>query len=290
MRGSFWWKDILKLSEQFRSIAQCLSGMGDSVGLWEDKIEQHPFLDVYPNLYDYVVNKKMSVKAGLALSDPLQMFRLPMNRSAYNEYLVFKDDLEALRVDNDQTDVWVCNWNSGLYTSRKFYRNHFKEITPPSPFYWIWKAKCMPKIKFFAWLLLVDRLNTRDLLKRRHKHLEEGYHCVLCPDQVDETSMHLFFECSSSVVRWFVIGIQWDQQGSIFEMLQHQRVNFGGPYFMDLFMIAAWCIWKERNDFIFNHKAPMESWKQRFKSEVKLHLFRLPTSKRGVIMNWINNL
>jgi hypothetical protein len=46
---------------------------------------------------------------------------------------------------------------------------------------------------FFAWLLLVDRLNTRDMLRRRHKHLEEGYSCVLCSDQVDETSIHLFF-------------------------------------------------------------------------------------------------
>ena len=38
-KGSFWWKDILKLSVQFRSIAHCLSGMGDTIGLWEDNIQ-----------------------------------------------------------------------------------------------------------------------------------------------------------------------------------------------------------------------------------------------------------
>jgi hypothetical protein len=35
-RGSFWWKDILKLNIQYRGISQCLSGIGDTVGLWED--------------------------------------------------------------------------------------------------------------------------------------------------------------------------------------------------------------------------------------------------------------
>lgn len=32
-KGSFWWKDILKLSEQFQSIAYCLSAMSDTVSL-----------------------------------------------------------------------------------------------------------------------------------------------------------------------------------------------------------------------------------------------------------------
>jgi hypothetical protein len=106
--------------------------------------------------------------------------------------------------------------------------------------------------------------------------------------------LHLFLECSSSVARWFAIGLQWDQQSqqvSIFEMLQHQHANFGGPYFMDLFMIGAWCIRKERNDFIFNYKPPsLENWKQLFKNEVKLHLFRLSITKSGLVMNWINSL
>jgi hypothetical protein len=149
----------------------------------------------------------------------------------------------------------------------------------------------MPKINFFPWLLLADRLNTRDLLRRRHKHLEGGYHCVLCHEQVDETSLHLFFECTSSVSRWFAVGIQWEQQGSVFQMLMHQRENFSDPYFMDLFMISAWCIWKERNDFIFNHKVPsLENWKHLFKTEAKLHLFRLPSAKRVLVMNWIDML
>lgn len=162
-----------------------------------------------------------------------------MSRVAYNEFLVFKDPLDQLRDDTDQTDVWIYQWNGGLYSARQYYRHQFRDTVPSPPFCWIWKGKCMPRIKFFAWLLLADRLNTRELLRRRHKHLEEGYACVMCPDQIDESTFHLFFECTSSISIWFAIGIQWDLQGDACETLVHQRENIVGPYFMDLFMIAA---------------------------------------------------
>jgi hypothetical protein len=30
----------------------------------------------------------------------------------------------------------------------------------------LWKSKCTPRVKFFGWLVLVDRLNIRNMLKR----------------------------------------------------------------------------------------------------------------------------
>jgi hypothetical protein len=146
--------------------------MGDTAGLWEDDIQQQPFALQFPNLYEYANNKNVSLKDGLAATNLLDIFKLPMSRTTYNEFLVFKDELDSLRVDNDQTNIWVYHWSGGLYTSRKFYRYQFENVMPPPPFYWIWKAKCMPRIEFFTWLLLVDRLNTRDLLRRRHKHMD----------------------------------------------------------------------------------------------------------------------
>lgn len=74
------------------------------------------------------------------------------------------------------------------------------------------------RIKFFAWLLLVDRLNTKISTAKKTQHLDEGRHCVLCHEQVDETSLHLFSECTSSVTRWFAIGIQWDLQDNVCQM------------------------------------------------------------------------
>lgn len=92
----------------------------------------------------------MSVQSGLSTVELLDLFRLPMSRSAYNEFLVFKEELEPLKSEVDQTDVWVCNWSGGLYSSRMFYKHHFIQIIPLAPLRWIWKAKCMPKIKNFC--------------------------------------------------------------------------------------------------------------------------------------------
>jgi queuine/archaeosine tRNA-ribosyltransferase len=56
---------------------------------------------------------------------------------------------------------------------------------------WIWDSKCIPKIKFFSWLLFNDRLNTRNILKKK-KVLDEGYNCALCHSGCEETMEHLF--------------------------------------------------------------------------------------------------
>jgi len=102
-----------------------------------------------------------------------------MSRLAYNEFMLFRDKLDDFRTDMQEPDVWVVKCRSGLYTSTLYYQHQFKDVNTPPIFSWIWKAKCMPKIKVFSWLLLVDRLNTRGMLLKRNKHLEEGYLCVL---------------------------------------------------------------------------------------------------------------
>jgi len=80
---------------------------------------------------------------------------------------------------------------------------------------WIWKTKCVPRVKFFAWLLLNDRLNTRNILRRRKKFLEERYNCALCQEVVEEMAEHLFFNFSSIVCRRFYQGIFWEENANI---------------------------------------------------------------------------
>lgn len=290
-RGSFWWKDILKLNTQFRGIANCSPEMGDSVGLWEDSFSGQPWSMQYHSLYMFANNKSISLAKARSTADLTQLFRLPMTRDAYNEFLDFQTALGSLPHSQDQPDTWTYIWNNDRYSSSKFYQHHFATVIPPAPLLWIWKSKCMPRVKFFAWLLLVDRLNTRNVLRRRNKHLEEVYNCVMCHEHVEETAMHLFFECPSTTARWYKLNIQWQVQDDIFQTLLLQRPTFNSVYFMEIVMLAAWSIWKERNAFIFNNKVPsISAWTAIFTSEVKLHLHRLPTHFHPVLMDWLNNL
>jgi hypothetical protein len=97
-------------------------------------------------------------------------------------------------------------WGSHDYSVKRFYQHHFHAIRLPVTILWMWKAKCVPRIKFFAWLLLNDRFNTRNMLRRRQIFLE-NYNCPLCADSVEETLEHLFFDCPFAATCWFKLGI-----------------------------------------------------------------------------------
>lgn len=47
------------------------------------------------------------------------------------------------------------------------------------------------KIKVFGWLLMSNRLNTKNMLTRRHYHIDDGPDCLLCPNQMEETLEHM---------------------------------------------------------------------------------------------------
>jgi hypothetical protein len=61
---------------------------------------------------------------------------------------------------------------------------------------WIWKSKCMSKHKFFAWLILHDWINTKDMLLKRHWKVTNNNDCVLCNEYVLEDWRHMFFTCT----------------------------------------------------------------------------------------------
>jgi hypothetical protein len=53
----------------------------------------------------------------------------------------------------------------------------------------------MPRIKFFTWLVLVDRLNNIMMLTRKHIGQRDDDLCIMCASGQDETVDHLFFNC-----------------------------------------------------------------------------------------------
>ena len=59
-------------------------------------------------------------------------------------------------------------WGSQQYYSRKFYAHVFASQRVHPSFSWVWKSKCIPRLKFLAWLILVNRLNTKTMLQLRN--------------------------------------------------------------------------------------------------------------------------
>jgi hypothetical protein len=97
---------------------------------------------------------------------------------------------------------------------------------------WIWKSKCQMKHKVFFWLILKDRVSTRDLLRRREMNLD-SYSSDMCILQRPETGVHLFLRCNFSKACWSSLGVSWhllclhEVGHSYFQANQRE---FGSPF------------------------------------------------------------
>jgi hypothetical protein len=103
----------------------------------------------------------------------------------------------------------VFPWGNS-YASAKFYKFSYGAIPVDQALQALWKSKCLPKLRVFGWLLLMDRLNTKDLMTRKNWQIEGGRHCMLCDNEESETRDHLFFGCPFALACWETLQIQWD--------------------------------------------------------------------------------
>ena len=202
------------------------------------------------------------------------IFDLSLSPNAYDELLDLSHSLQFIYFDLDSKDVWTFIWGNQVYSSQRYYKMVFQNFHP-SIFRKLWKSKCTPRLKFFAWLLFVDRLNTRSMLIRRHFNVQPNSWCVLCSSNSDEDTEHLFFSCPFASTCWQKLGFHWPSIADINERVLSPMATMGLPFFMEIFIMATWEIWKLRNSKIFDRRAPtIRLWVRNFKDQVILQLVR----------------
>ena len=291
--GSFWWKDIMKLVGQFRSVSSVVPGKGNTFMFWEDAWalgdSTQPLALRYPRLFSYVLDRKMSAAEVYGHPDMLSLFYLPLSEQAFEEFqeLSAKMELGPLSLENDR---WIYSWGTQFSAAQYYKHVHQHQDTLPM-FKWIWSSSCMLKFKFFAWLLLSDRLNTKDLLQRRHWQVTEDYSCVLCVRNLHEDRMHLFFECQFSQRVWSYLQIDWFSSSDVQTAASAARVGFNKPFFMEVVILACWNIWKQRNGKIFEARRPsFAAWKRDFVHDLSLLGHRIKYKYHSALMAWIGSL
>lgn len=157
-RGSFWWRDILQLSDIFIGVTRIKVGDGSTTLFCKDLWNEQILCDSHPRAFSFALDEDLTVQKLLLSNSIGEAFHLPLSLQA-------RDEVEP---GCDTKDRWFCVWDD---TGRKgfapseFYKFCFKDIQVDDAFSWIWKSKCTKKWKVFAWLLLADRLNTRNMLR-----------------------------------------------------------------------------------------------------------------------------
>lgn len=263
----------------FRGITRVSVNNGLSTLFWKDNWNNAVYAEKFPQAFSFASTEDVSVQTFLGTSSLQEAFSLPLSEQAYDELRMIQQEIREVQL-NPRGDDWVCSWGASTFETAAYRRFCFQETTVHPAFRWLWKTKCVPKIKVFGWFLLMDRLNTRNMLKRRHYNIGTNLDCMLCDRRVEETLEHLFFECSFSQRCWNMLNITWSERQHRLEKLQHQRAAHPRDMFMDVFLVAAWSIWKERNNKCFEQIIPsLGAWWRRFVKGFSNLRHRVPTSK-----------
>jgi hypothetical protein len=291
--GSFWWRDVMKQVDNFRGVAQVTLGKGTSFLFWFDNWAANsssiPLRIRFPRLFSYVLEENWSAQRVYASNDLAELFHRPISAQAFQELEQLKLLMERHPL-SDQEDSWTYVWG-GKYSAAKFYAEIHKHIQVPGVYKWLWKSCCTLKTKVFAWLVLRDRINTRDMLVRRHWKVTDDLHCELCPGRIYEDRVHLLFECPFSRRIWNYLQIDWSSDSDLQTVVTRAKRSFNKPFFMEVLITTCWNIWLVRNGKIFRHERPtFAKWKAKFIHDITLLQYRIKSKHKEVFLLWISSL
>ena len=287
--GSFWWKDVIKLFDRLESMSTCFPNKGDSVAFWSGNWTTPRLDETYPQLFSFTRKPKCSLRYFID-QDENVTFTLPLSVQASQQLSEIRNNLLQSTWDVNTEHLWTYVWGNRKFSSRKAYKILIGQSDASPLFSWLWKSSNLGNHKFFFWLLLRDRLNTRHMLRRKHMHLDD-YTCALCNTSLEETSHHLFFQCPFSKECWDSIDIHWELSLPPLDMLITARRDFGISIFREILITACWVLWKTRNAAIFDNVQPqLATWKIQLKEEIGLVCTKAKEEKSLLLRLWRDNL
>lgn len=82
-KGSFWWRDNLKLLAKFKGIAEVSAGNSTSCLLWNDCWSGQPLFLAFPQLHSFAKNGSISLSKAMLSSSLSDLFSLPLSVEAF---------------------------------------------------------------------------------------------------------------------------------------------------------------------------------------------------------------
>jgi len=209
---------------------------GVSCLFWDDLWLNRVHKIQYPKLFSFARNTRISLRFALEVEGSNNLFHLPISAIALQQLTSLAQELSTLQESSDP-DIWSYIWGPPYFSSSKAYKHLTGHRVTHVAFKWLWKSACQNKHKVFFWLLLNDKLSTRELLKRRNMVLL-FYFCVCSNQYVDETLTHVFIHYNFAQLCWSTIGLVVGQDDA-FTTLENLKVQLGVPFFMDIIIIMS---------------------------------------------------
>ena len=132
------------------------------------------------------------------------MFFLIKKKSFVNLSLV----LDQVRLNKESADlkIWKSDRSGGFSRKSALVALQSDDDLQDFQFYkFVWKSGIPTRIKFFAWSLCLEKINTYDVFQRKRsfQYLSPSW-CVMCK-QDQESILHLFLQCEFTRMLWLKV-------------------------------------------------------------------------------------
>jgi hypothetical protein len=121
LKGSFWWRDNLRLLQKFKGLASAIVYKGDTCFLWHDLWGGPTRSQALPQLFSFARQKNITILRAKSTEELAQLFTLPISEEAFQQLLALASDLNDIQ-DSGADDVWSYIWGSPNFSSVKAYK------------------------------------------------------------------------------------------------------------------------------------------------------------------------
>lgn len=250
--------------------------------MWNNLLLSH----LFPQLCSYAKDPNITVQRACQTENLLSLFHLPLPEEAFQQYQDLGLIINDLQLEQ-APDQWIYIWGSALFSSRKIYKHLSGSHQAHPAFRCLWKSCCQNKRKVFFWLLMRDRLSTRELLRRRNMHLDD-YNCVLCTSLIEESASHLFLACPFATACWASPGLFIHHPDDPFVTLQLHKAQLQLPFYIVIIITMCLSIWAVRNYLIFRDIQPsMQQCRSISKMEFAQVILRVKAAYQPSISQWL---
>jgi hypothetical protein len=262
---------------------------GDTILFWLDDWNNTPLAESYPELFSFAKNKQTSALKTKSHPEIAELFQLPLLEEAFTQ-LQEVQNLVQTRALSNESDKWTITAGSDPYCTQKIYKRLVGQHDDHPVYKWIWKNRLQPKHRVFFWLLVKDRLSTKNILRRKGMDLN-SYHCPLSSFITEETAQHLFIDCDFARMCWNIIGIDIPAPASFPSFSIAIKAQLRSPFFMEATILMCWTIWMARNELIFRRiGSNREDCIRMFFKEINLLHYRLRQDQHDSYNSWKQTL
>ena len=164
---SQFWSGLLAVRDTFYSCCKRIIGNGKSTRFWEDIwVGQQPLSQSFPRLYNICYSHDVTVNRVIESNFDCLKFRRFLREETKDMWCNLIDTCSHVRLTNSSDRVRWLLTRSGTFSVKSLYSFLIAKRVS-IPYRKLWNLKLPLRIKVFCWILIKDRILTKENLKKR---------------------------------------------------------------------------------------------------------------------------